>query len=96
MVPIDYALGDIFRDGEEVVVILRGEDGQLFQEQQLGGEAARNGWALRSFTLIWARWWCTNGDCNGSYLIIFAYAADNMNQVNSYMDKTNHLVYIFG
>lgn len=33
MVPIDYALGDIFRDGEEVVVILRGEDGQLFQER---------------------------------------------------------------
>jgi len=45
MVPIDYALGDIFRDGEEVVVILRGEDGQLFQEQRLG--EARNGWALR-------------------------------------------------
>ena len=45
MVPIDYALGDIFRDGEEVVVILRGEDGQLFQEQRLG--EARNGWELR-------------------------------------------------
>lgn len=33
MVPIDYALGDIFRDGEEVVVIVRGEDGQLLQVQ---------------------------------------------------------------
>ena len=36
MVPIDYALGDIFRDGEEVVVILRGEDGQMFQELMAG------------------------------------------------------------
>lgn len=33
MVPLDYALGDIFRDGEKVVVMLRGEDGQLFQER---------------------------------------------------------------
>lgn len=33
MVPIDYALGDIFRDGEEVVIIVRGEDGQLLQVQ---------------------------------------------------------------
>ena len=38
-----------------------------------------------------------NGDCNGSdYIHIFAYAADKMNQLNSYMDKTNHLVDIFG
>ena len=29
--PLEYALGDIFRDGEEVVVIIRGEDGQLLQ-----------------------------------------------------------------
>ena len=34
-------------------------------------------------SMIWGRWWCPNGDGNGSYLIIFAYAADNMN--NSYM-----------
>ena len=31
MVPLEYALGDVFRDGEEVVVIIRGEDGQLLQ-----------------------------------------------------------------
>ena len=34
MVPLEYALGDVFRDGEEVVVIIRGEDGQLLQERE--------------------------------------------------------------
>ncbi|CAJ1329674.1 unnamed protein product [Effrenium voratum] len=33
LVPTDEFLGDIFRDGEEVVVVLRGQDGHLMEEQ---------------------------------------------------------------
>ena len=41
MVPLEYALGDVFRDGEEVVVIIRGEDGQLLQ--------ARSSWIFSNW-----------------------------------------------
>lgn len=30
-------MGDIFRDGEEVVVMIRGEDGELLQERGRAG-----------------------------------------------------------
>lgn len=33
LVPVEEALGDIFRDGEEVVVMIRGEDGELLQDR---------------------------------------------------------------
>ena len=30
--PLEEVLGDIFRDGEEVLVIIRGEDGEFLQD----------------------------------------------------------------
>lgn len=39
LVPVEEVLGDIFRDGEEVIVIIRGEDGQLLQDHVFIGSS---------------------------------------------------------